>query len=192
MFKKGSSSRIVMIIIFLVVVLTCFVIYRLNSFKNDKEMSCYERLSKVVLSTRPTEVFIRGAEVDFSGYILPRSIAHISSETLKNDKKYTVIVINDLDDHVTLSDDEISLTKQLITQNNTMLIYLGKKYSTTWDDQSQGQVEVEGNLCYVYYSWDNVPSGVIGAFCESDLEDLEKYPDYLGKVLMLEIEEYLR
>ena len=87
-------------------------------------------------------------------------------------KDYTVIIINDLNDKVNLSDEEIDLVSEIITQNNYMLIYLGEKYSTVWDDASKGIANVEGNL--------------------SDQAVLSKYPLSLGETLLYSIEEYLQ
>lgn len=194
MVKKTNKTKSVCLIVLLVIVLAVvsFGIVRNINFKKDNEMTDLERISKVLSTTKPTSVFVRGDIVDFSGYCEGISINQISLDTIESDKEYTVIVINDLNDNVSLSDDEIKLTKELIGQNNIMLAYLGKKYSTTWDDPTKGIASIEGNLCYIYYSWDGVPSRNIGMWTQSDQDLLSQYPFSLGESLLYAIEEYLQ
>ena len=73
-----------------------------------------------------------------------------------------------------------------------MVIYLGTKYSSTWDDDSYGIANVDGNLCYIYYSWDGVPTRNIGAWNITDQENLDEYPLSLGEALLYSIEGYLQ
>ncbi len=194
MIKKNNLSKRVLITVSLIIVLTACAVfaYGMISKKNNNELSDIDRISKVLSSTRPTDIFIRGEEINFNNKVTSKSIDEISVSKISGDKDYKVIIINDLNDMVKLSEEEITLVKDIISKNNYMLIYLGKKYSTTWDDKSKGIANVEGNLCYIYYSWDGVPTRNVGAWSMADQESLDEYPLLLGETLLYSIEEYLQ
>ena len=78
-----------------------------------------------------------------------------------------------------------------MNKNGYCIIYLGEKYSETWDRTEQGIANLSGNLSYVYYSWDGQPVRNIGNWLQSDNDELEKYPYLLGQALMYCIEDYL-
>ncbi len=194
MSKKDNLRKKVVIIfsIIIVLIIAGVCIYVNESKKSDNELLDIDRISKVLSTTRKTDIFIRGEEVDFNNKVNSKNIDEITTSKISGDNDYKVIIVNDLNDGVELSADEISLLEQLICKNNYMLIYLGEKYSTTWDDTSYGVANVEGNLCYIYYSWDGVPTRNIGAWNVTDQETLSKYPLSLGETLLYSIEEYLQ
>lgn len=191
--KDNLWKKILLIVIILVVLAVCAVFVWIKvSKENDNTLSDIDRISKELLSTRPTDLFIRGEKIDFNDKVSSNYIDEITMSTITGSKDYTVIIINDLNDTVKLGDEEINLVSDIINQNNYMLIYLGEKYSTTWDDTSNGIASVEDNLCYIYYSWDGVPKRNIGAWNATDQENLSKYPLSLGETLLYSIEEYLQ
>lgn len=186
--KKGL---LIVIIIILVVVVGFLIFININKDKNEN-ISDIDRISKILTTTRKTDVFVLGKEINFNGKIQAKQIAEANMDNISGIGDYKVIVVNDLDNQLILSENEISLLEDLINKNNYMIIYLGEKYSTTWDDESYGIADVDGNLCYIYYSWDGVPSRNIGAWTESDQEMLNEYPLMLGESLLISIEAYLQ
>lgn len=73
-----------------------------------------------------------------------------------------------------------------------LFIYLGDKYSTTWDLKNETLADVKGNLSFAYYSWDGEPKRVIGYWNDEDQSEIDKYPNSLGQSLLYCIEEYLQ
>lgn len=174
------------------IIMIATAIYLGVSKGNDNELSDIDRISKILTTTRKTDIFIKGEKINFNDKVSTKQIDKITMSEINEKNDYTVIIINDLDDNIQLLEDEIALLKGLICKNNYMLIYLGEKYSTTWDDTSYGIANVKGNLCYIYYSWDGIPTRNIGAWNISDQETIQEYPLLLGETLLYSIEEYLQ
>ena len=191
--KNNFLKRIVIVFSTIIVLVVIGVyIYQNKVRENAQELPDIDRIAKVLSTTRKTDIFVRGGVVDFNNKVSSTKVDEITTSKINGDNDYKVIIVNDLNDEVELSENEINLLKELISKNNYMLIYLGQKYSTTWDDTSYGVANVEGNLCYIYYSWDGAPTRNIGAWNETDQEVLSKYPLSLGETLLYSIEEYLQ
>ena len=160
---------------------------------NDTELTDIEKIQKVITETHKTDVLLMGKDIQFSTNVPCRKIATISEAELErvDECQYTILIINDMSDNVDLSVDDQEILKNLIAENDFCLIYLGSKYSTTWDDPTQPLASVEGNLFYMYYSIDGQPYSNIGSWRVQDQEQLEMYPDSLGETLMYSFEYYL-
>lgn len=191
---KKNKIIILSIILILVVGIVgiCFLlgIFKLPMLGNNEE-SDIDRMKKIMETTRPTDVFVLGKEILFETEIKINNISELSEKQIKTDKDYKIVIINDLDNMVNLSDEEIKYASELMNKNGYCIIYLGEKYSETWDRTEQGIANLSGNLSYVYYSWDGQPVRNIGNWLQSDNDELEKYPYLLGQALMYCIEDYL-
>ncbi len=174
-----------------IIVIVIFVHSKMNK-ENDSSLADVDRISKMLTTTRKTDIFLVGSDIDFNNKVSIKKIDTVAASEIIGSGDYKVIIVNDLNDEVVLSEDEIALLRDLIGRNNYMLIYLGEKYSTTWDDTSLGIADVKGNLCYIYYSWDGVPTRNVGVWSEADQEASKEYPLVLGESLLLSIEEYLK
>lgn len=106
--------------------------------EKDEPLGDIDRISKILTTTRKTDIFIVGKEIDFNNKVSTTNIDEVTASTINGSGDYKVIIVNDLDDKVNLSDDEIGFLDELISKDGYMLIYLGGKYSTTWDDPSYG------------------------------------------------------
>ena len=192
MSKKNNYKKTLIIVLIIGLACGAVFVWAKAGKENDNVLSDIDRISRVLSSTKPTDIFIRGEKIDFNDKVSSKCIDEITMSGISGTKDYTVIIINDLNDKVNLSDEEIDLVSEIITQNNYMLIYLGEKYSTVWDDASKGIANVEGNLCYIYYSWDGIPTRNVGVWNVTAQAVLSKYPLSLGETLLYSIEEYLQ
>jgi len=189
--KKEMWKKILIfgIVVVTLLLITAYVFIK-RSKEKDNELTDVDRISKVLSTTRKTDIFVKGKSIDFDNKVSSENIQEIALSEIDGSGDYKVIIVNDLDDEVKLEEDEINLLKELICKNNYMLIYLGEKYATVWDDASHGIANVDGNLCYIYYSWDGFPTRNIGAWKVSDQETLNKYPWSLGQSILYSIEDY--
>lgn len=191
-----KKNKIITLSIILIVAVSivgiCFLIgiFKIPKLNNNEE-SDMDRMKKIMETTRPTDVFVLGKEILFETEIKVNNISKLSEEQIKSNKDYKVVIINDLDSAVNLSDEEIEYASELMNKNGYCIIYLGEKYSSTWDRPEQGIANLSENLSYVYYSWDGQPTRNIGNWLQSDNDELEKYPYMLGQALMYSIEDYL-
>lgn len=170
-----------------------FNLFQPPFFRNEEKMTSVETAIKAIEESFPTDVVILGEPIQFKYELAVRYVEEISDKTvgIKGDYRYQAIIINDLNGNVQLQDSEIAYLNHLIHTDGYMLLYLGKKYSDTWEEPSDYNISVEGNLSYIYYKYGSVLKGCIGSWKESDQEDAEKYPYLLGDVVIYDIQDYL-
>lgn len=192
--EKKSFKRRKKVFIFFLMLVVIFIMYIYVQIKNENAdtVTDYDRIAKIMVTTRKTDVFIVGETIDFNDRVETRVIDEVTESKIDGSGDYKVIIINDLNDEVVLSEKEIEYIRDLIEKDYYMIVYLGAKYSATWDDSTYGIANVEGNLCYIYYSWDGEKNRNIGLWNDSEQEMAEEYPLMLGESLLLGIEEYLQ
>lgn len=194
--KKQKNIKIVVafLIIFVMIVVgvLAFIVFQDRQRQKNNQLPDLERISKVLSSTKPTSLFVRGEAINFDGLVDSEQIDVISTASVISNNEYKVLVINDLNDEVNLNDDEIAFVEKFISDDYNMLIYLGHKYETTWDDKSTEIANIEGNMCYIYYSWGGKPVRDIGAWNETDQETVSQFPYLLGETILYSIESYLQ
>ncbi len=161
---------------------------------SDDTMTYSDRIKEVINTTHPTDIIILGDDISFEVDINFRKIEKLSQDVLerKSEYKYTVLIVNDLNNNVQLTEEERNLLNQKIKEQGFCLMYLGEKYSSTWDDKNQAIANVEGNLFYGYYSVSGTPKRNVGAWMVEYQEQLETYPNSLGETILYSIESFLR
>ena len=124
MSKKNNYKKTLIIVLIIGLACGAVFVWAKAGKENDNVLSDIDRISRVLSSTKPTDIFIRGEKIDFNDKVSSKCIDEITMSGISGTKDYTVIIINDLNDKVNLSDEEIDLVSEIITQNNYMLIYL--------------------------------------------------------------------
>lgn len=85
--------------------------------KNDNnDLDSYDRIIQYTLTTYPTDIFVYGEDCKFRKNVKFKQIDKLSEENLKSDKKYKVIVFNDLYDKTDLTDDDIAVLKKYVLE----------------------------------------------------------------------------
>ena len=161
---------------------------------NDNELVGVEKIKEIIDTTHPTDIIVVGDEIFFSVEVKTRKVDKINKTELqkRDGYEYTVVVINDLDNKVQLTEDERELLRKNLKEYGFCLIYLGEKYSSTWNSEDELPVEIEGNLFYSYYSVSGTQCGTVGAWMVEDQGRLETYPNSLGETILYSIESFLR
>ncbi len=161
---------------------------------DDNELVGLEKIKEIISTTHPTDIVVIGDDISFSVEVETRKIEKIDNSTLqrRDGCEYTVVVVNDLDNKVQLTEDEQELLRKNLKEYGFCLIYLGEKYSSTWNSEDELPVYIKGNLFYGYYSVSGVQSGTVGAWMAEDQEQLETYPNSLGETILYFIESFLR
>lgn len=159
----------------------------------NENMTDIDRITKMLKKTRPTDIKICGDDIAFESDIKYEKIEQpYKNELSKTKNKYLVIIINDLKDNVLLSDEEIQFLKDEIKKDGVLLIYLGEKYASTWDNSEMAIVKMDSNLSYVYYSWSGEEKRNIGYWTRDDESEFDKFPYSLGQSILYCIEEYMQ
>ena len=129
--KKREKIIGGIVVVIICVALLLFAAYKisLNSNKADNELTSYEQDERLVTKVIPTEFIIYGEELGFDDMIFTSYISSIDSESLYLDTaKYrqAVIILNDLNGRLDITDAEWLLIKKYIDENgNYSLCYLG-------------------------------------------------------------------
>ncbi len=191
--KIGIIAGISCVVLLLgYVLLILFGALQVPSFlKKEETMTDMERIKQVIEKSIPTDVVIRGEDIMFEDGLEHRNIGNINEQTLETKKEYQVVIINDLNNEISLSNEEITYMKEKIGQNDTMLLYLGRNYATTFDAEEKESANISGNLGFTYYSIDGEPKRNIGCWDESIEAERTEYPDSLGSTVLYVIEDYL-
>lgn len=200
--KKKIGIVMVITIIAIIICVIVSIVFQANLLPTSitekiigsgSELTDMKKIQKIITDTHKTDVVVLGDDISFSEEVPYRKVTAITQDTLKRteDCQYSIFIINDVSEKVTISSEEQKLIDKLISQDGFCLIYIGTNYSTMWDQSNEAIASVEGNLFYMYYSIDGTPRRNIGAWTEQDQEQLEKYPDSLGDTLMYNFEYYL-
>lgn len=198
MFKKrnrifiAAALLIFLGILYLAGVLIGF--FRVPEFlRKEKKLNSVEAAVKAMKESFPTDVVILGETINFEYEFPVRYVEEINEKTvgLKGEYQYQAIIINDLNGGIYLQDSEIAYLNQLIHLDGYVLLYLGEKYSSAWEEETDYNVTVEGNLSSIFYKYGSGVKECIGSWKKSDLEEAERYPFLLGEVIIYDIEDYL-
>lgn len=198
MFKKrnrifvAAALLIFLGILYLAGVLIGF--FRVPEFLiKEKKLNSVEAAVKTMKESFPTDVVILGETINFEYEFPVRYVEEINEKTvgLKGEYQYQAIIINDLNGGIYLQDSEIAYLDQLIHLDGYVLLYLGEKYSSAWEEETDHNVTVEGNLSSIFYKYGSGVKECIGSWKKSDLEEAERYPFLLGEVIIYDIEDYL-
>jgi len=164
-------------------------------FKSDNnELTGVEKIKEIIETTRPTDIAILGDDISFSIEIETRKVDKIDESTIQRKEgfKYTVLVINDLNNNVSLTEEEQDLLRKKVKEYGFSLIYLGEKYSDTWNSEDEIPLDLKGNLFYIHYSVSGTQCGAIGAWTTEDQNLLKTYPYSLGETILYSIESFLK
>lgn len=192
--KKKKLIIILLLSLLVIILLILFQIIPLPPFlnKNKDSLTSIEKNVKVLTETKKTKIFLLGDDIQFDNKLFVDKIDTLSNSTLdKKDFPYSAIIINDLNDTIKLSEEDIDLLESYIEKDGYIVIYLGEKYSKAWLNENQGYAEVDGNLSYTYYTINGTKTRSIGAWRKEDNIENEKYPNLLGDTLIYEIISYL-
>lgn len=195
--KKIIISIVLVITLFVIIyVVGIFLKWWNNPFKKkkiDNTDGRYIEIQNMMNESKPTTVYIYGDDLKFGIDIKQVKVDKIEDALNNEDEsKYKVLIINDLYDNAELTDDEINALFGFVDTERNLLIYLGKKYANRWKPEYLGELEVEGNLYYDYYSWNGVRENTVGSWNERDMEELKKYPHCLWDVMIFCIKEYYK
>ena len=95
---------------------------------NNDNLDSYDQIIQSTLTTYPTDIFVYGEDCKFRKNVKFKQIDKLSEENLKSDKKYKVIVFNDLYDKTDLTDDDIAVLKKYVLEGDYALFYTGRKH----------------------------------------------------------------
>ena len=197
--KKKKVIIICVSIIFIGIIIWLLIwnnspLYLLIGDRSDNELTASEEIAELITVTKPTDIIIIGDKVDFEEDVTYRHINEVTEAVLVSEDEYlyTILVVNDVYNNTSLSEDEQEIIDEAIKRENFCLIYMGEKYSTRWENEDTLAYSIEGNIHYTYFTIDNERQKRVGALNISNLPDLEKYQYMLGEALLHCFSSYLK
>ncbi len=163
--------------------------------KNDNnDLDSYDRIIQSTLTTYPTDIFVYGEDCKFRKNVKFKQIDKLSEENLKSDKKYKVIVFNDLYDKTDLTDDDIAVLKKYVLEGDYALFYTGRKHMDAFIANGFATEQViKENIGFALRHSGGTVIETGGLWDETSLEYYEtENPELLGESIFIFIERIIR
>lgn len=163
--------------------------------KNDNnDLDSYDRIIQSTLTTYPTDIFVYGEDCKFRKNVKFKQIDKLSDENLKSDKKYKVIVFNDLYDKTDLTDDDIAVLKKYVLEGDYALFYTGRKHMDAFIANGFATEQViKENIGFALRHSGGTVIETGGLWDETSLEYYEtENPELLGESIFIFIERIIR
>ncbi|MBE5714980.1 MAG: hypothetical protein EGR74_01615 [Ruminiclostridium sp.] len=163
--------------------------------KNDNnDLDSYDRIIQSTLTTYPTDIFVYGEDCKFRKNVKFKQIDKLSEENLKSDKRYKVIVFNDLYDKTDLTDDDIAVLKKYVLEGDYALFYTGRKHMDAFIANGFATEQViKENIGFALRHSGGTVIETGGLWDETSLEYYEtENPELLGESIFIFIERIIR
>lgn len=199
--KKSKKIVVYSVVVLLIALLITTILILIgvlpvpSFFKgnNDDNMDSLNNAVEII-NDFSTDVILIGDDIAFQcDGLTYRKINTINSDTLFKDSKYnySYLIINDLNDTVNLTTEEISILSEFICDKNCAMIYLGDKYLSSWDN-SQYITNVDGSRSVAYQNEGGNVIRITGLWGSDEDALLTEYPYYLGDTIIYQIEDFIR
>ena len=161
---------------------------------NNNSFDSYDRAIQFTLTTYPTDIFVYGEDCKFRKNVKFKQIDKLSEENLKSDKKYKVIVLNDLYDKTDLTDDDIAVLKKYVLEGDYAFFYTGRKHMDTFIANGFATKHiVEGDIGFALRHSGGIVIQTDGLWDETSLEYYENNnSELLGESVFIFIERVIR
>jgi len=194
--QKASLLGVGSVLVTLIILISLMTvgIIPLPSFlkRADSDNDTLGKAIKIIYD-HPTDVMLLGDDIIFQRGFKAREITEVNDEALKRDTlhKYSFLIINDLQNNVNLTQDNIEMIRDYIYNKHYTVFYLGDKYLSAWDD-SQFITNVEGSRSVVFQNEVGQVVRITGLWGEREAEMMQEYPNILGDVIIYQIEDFIR
>lgn len=114
-------------IIPIIIIICIFVVIRASRENSNDFQDDYSRHIKI-LNNYPIDIIVYGEDIPFRDNLNIRRIDEISKKLLKSSIKKQILILSDLDDSMSISDEELLIIKDELENNNDFdFYYLGTK-----------------------------------------------------------------
>ena len=160
---------------------------------NDS-LDSYDQIIQSTLTTYPTDIFVYGEDCKFRKNVKFKQIDNLSEENLKSEKKYKIIVFNDLYDKMELTNDDIAILKKYVLDGDYAFFYTGRKHMDTFIANGFATEHVvEGVIGFALRHSNGTVVQTDGLWDETSLEYYEtENPELLGESIFIFIERIIR
>ena len=124
-------KKIVIVSTFVIIlIIGAGVIFFLSNKDDELYENSYEAYVQIVTNNYKTEFIVYGADIGFEDECYTRKIDSLSMENIKssNEYVYSVILINDLNNNVKLTESDFEILYDASVNQKIDLFYLGSQY----------------------------------------------------------------
>lgn len=176
--KKQKLIRVAIVVgviasIIALVVVLCSLPDTTREYEDD-----YDEAIAILTDKRPTNILLYGDDMFFRDGVDIKKISSIDENTLSTKKNYTVLIINDENGNVTLSESELTFLKNKIDEDmNFYLYYYGIDLIETLEGREiiQPDTCTQGDLCSASVVCNGQRTGFGGIFTEEDKAIADKH-----------------
>lgn len=158
-------------------------------FGNKKTPSSAEEDAQIIYENR-MDAMLYGADIDLNTEMVKfRKLSSISAETIKRpeDRKFSYLVINDLDGSIILTDEEIQCINDYIQVPGAAVLYFGRKYLNAWDQPDCGPSAKVENMIEIAVEYTNEKGRIIRGNGMWTEEDGNERGDMLDEVILTQM-----
>lgn len=99
--------------------------------ETNGEDDSYDQTIKASKTTYPTDIFVYGDDCQFREAVDCISITALTDEQLKSEKDFRVLIINDLNGTISLSEHDLKIINKYAYEEKYIVMYLGmEQYQT--------------------------------------------------------------
>ncbi len=186
--SKSKNLKKVMVVIISIVVSVVLLLLAIRFtplatliFSDDEYEygDSYDEAIDTINNKLPTDVFFIGEEMTIREGVNYKTISHIDEKTLSSEKKFSVLIISDLNGSVKISDDEYTFLKERIKDYNFYLYYCGTDKIEKFIDNEifEEGIYMKGDLCSAFVTFEGERTGYGGIYTEN----LKKIDDKVGR-----------
>lgn len=188
--KKIFIGIIAVIAVIALVFMIVCMIFDVSFFDESADDERTEYV-KIINETYPADIMLIGGDVGFPDELNTRKLTEITAPelALKEQYMFSVLIINDLDGNVYISDEEWDIIAAAVF-DHVNLYYLGQKYldkiktyGLYTDDLSDTDMSIgylhEPDISFPFY----------GFFTVEAYESYQKNPDLLSQILLYSIQK---
>lgn len=188
---KNKKNIAIAISVIVILIGIGVVIYTNIKFKPEND-SFSKQMSETLKTTYPTTIYIYGEDIQFEYPVNKVNLEKVDGFLNSGSSDYNMIIINDINNTVELSDADIEYVDKFIHFEHNYLLCLGKKYNDTWKPEDILDITMQGNLSQGYYYDGTKLQGNIGALRESDMSMINDDPCKLGEIVFGELDMYFK
>lgn len=188
---KNKKNIAIAISVIVILIGIGVVIYTNIKFKPEND-SFSKQMSETLKTTYPTTIYIYGEDIQFEYPVNKVNLEKVDGFLNSGSSDYNMIIINDLNNTVELSDADIEYVYKFIHCEHNYLLCLGKKYNDTWKPEDILDTTMQGNLSQGYYYDGRKLQGMIGIVLESDMSMINDDPCKLGECVFTALDIYFK
>ena len=155
-------------------------------FGNKKTPSSAEEDAHIIYENR-MDAMLYGQNIDLNTELVRfRKLNSITSETISrpSGSKFSYLVINDLDDSIVLSDEEIRMINEYIQTPGSAVLYFGNKYLNAWDQPGWGPPAMLENIVELSVEYTNEKGTIIRCIGTWTEVDNKEHPEALPSIIL--------